>query len=1103
MIKDEAQEKVVNSKGKNLIVSASAGSGKTTVMIRKIIEGMLSGEINIKDILVLTYTKSAAEEMKQKLINAINVNAEKNIEILGQLDDLPTANISTIHSFFQKILKKYFYVLNIDPSFNLCDELQSENLKAKALTKAMQEFYNESPTEYNKLLDLYGNDRTDRKLQKVVKAINEFCVSLADPEHWLKNIALNLCEDKDLLLKLLNEDLCFKIQSFVSEGDKLLKISTDGYTAYLNDMLSNLQKIKKEFNFFDNYYNFIQITFKTLKKDEENPIYLAVINLRKKINEYKLYLNKMSLTKEHLQEILNVSSNLSKSVLEVYEKYYTVYTELKQQKNLLDFNDLERLMLKLLENSQIKETLQKEFKQIYVDEYQDANLLQEKILSQISNGTNRFMVGDVKQSIYTFRQANPDIFLSIQDKYKKEELSQSLQLNSNFRSRSEILEFVNEVFDKIMTPLTSDIDYKKTSRFNPKADYKNVNCDIPAVNIEIIKREEKEKNLIPPKIYSVQSHENNVGEEETPEIEARVVADKISNLLGKEIYSNGEIKKIDFRDITILLSSRGNYLDKFCSTLSRFGIPLQANTRAMLYSDNTIKAIINLLSLSLNYYDDIALASSLYNFGKLTLCELMDIANSNGESFYEKLKNYNEKQKICEKINNFLNIFDDFKFNLLTEGIYKSLYKIYDRTNYIKTLSADDRVKVKKFTNDFLTNGYNLNLVEFLDFAEKDLVLAPSYSADNNSVTVTTIHASKGLEYPIVFLVNAGADFTKGKKEYEVVLNEKLGLGLKELPNGEPSIVYETINKKEKRNEFAEKLRLFYVALTRAKNHLFIVGSSYGDFKPIENDYDVFTKKSFLSLAVGSMNKKYISKLIEDNNIVTDSGVNIELITELNSSLKEKKQQVAKADEKLIKIFNEYFNYKYPYEKEIKIALKNSVSKVAHEDDGFSKNFQPKNFEVKEHLSGDSSQMGTLYHEVMQKIDFFNENQELKIPDNVEENIIINAINNVKKILEETKSKKVLKEQEFMMYVPQKEIVNNGSDDKILIQGIIDLLSFGEKNIIIDYKLTKIKNSNILINIYKTQLKLYKIAVEKAFNIAINEVYLYNFNTQEMIKINF
>ncbi len=1103
IIKDNAQEEVVNSSNKNLIVSASAGSGKTTVMIRKIIKGMIEDGIGVKDILVLTYTKSAAEEMKQRLLSAIYENVDKNPELLNEIDDLLTANISTIHSFFQKVLKKYFYMLDLDPSFKLCDELESENLKSKALSIAMQNFFEENAEEYKNLLELYGNDRTDKKLQRVVKTINEFCMSLADPEKWINETALKLYKDENYLINLMNEDLCFKVQSFLAEANKILKLADgqDIYIKYLNEIISSLSLIHKNANFFNNYNNFTRISFKNLKKDEENLIYLAIIELRKKINEYKFFLNKMNLTPERTSNLLCLGKEIATSVINVFKLYEKTYKELKQQKNCLDFNDLERYMLELLKNQAVTESLKSEFKQIYIDEYQDANLLQEQILSMLSNGSNRFMVGDVKQSIYTFRQANPDIFLEIQKRYEKEENSESKSLNSNFRSRKEILEFVNLVFDKILTPITGGIDYKGTARFQARAEYKKVDCDVPAVNIDIVKKAEMEKELIAPKIYSVKNHVASEETEDYPELEARLVAKRISDLIGKEIYVNGEVKKIDFKDITILLASRGTYLDKFCSMLSRFGIPLQANSRAMLYSDNIIKPLIHLLSLTINFNDDISLASSLLNFGNMSLNELLKISVCNGESFYKKVLIFNSEENIVKKLNNFNELFKNFKQNLLTDGIFTSLNKIYDKTKYLFHLNEEDRQKVKKFTNEFLKNGFDRDVLGFLDFAEKNLVLAPAFTSDINAVTVTTIHASKGLEYPIVFLANAGADFTKGKKEFEVVLSEKLGIGLKDLPNDEPSIVYNTLSIREKNNEFAEKLRLFYVALTRAKNHLFIVGSSSGNFKQIENDYDVFKQKSFLNLSIGSLSGEDIKKLNSSNKLITENGLCVEIYSDFNFNLKNKEKTVLEADEKSKKILENYFNYNYPNKKETKLALKNSVSRIVKEEEGYSQNLTPKTFDIKEHLSGDASIIGTKYHDVMQKVDFNLENQNLIIPDEVDKEKIESAIKSVKNILKLTKSAHVFKEQEFMMYIPQKDIISEGSQDKILIQGIIDLLSIGEKNIIIDYKLSSIKDKNKLAMLYKTQLKLYKIAVNKAFNIKIDSVYLYNFNSKEMIEL--
>lgn len=1080
------QEEVLESTGKNLIVSASAGSGKTTVMIRKIIKCMLEEKVSVKDILVLTYTKASAEEMKQKLLAKIYENASGDEFLASQIDDIPTANISTIHSFFQKIIKKNFFILSLDPNFALLDENQTENLRLEVLESAMQSLYENSPELYENLLEIYGNDRTDRKLQRVVKALNEFCLSLENSDEWLATTALKLYNDENLLISYLNENLCDKTDAFISKLSVLQaeSVGQDFYIEYINVMLSSLKTISRKIDFFDNYNNFINFSFKNLKKDEENEIYKKLIVIKKNISAMAGELRKKELTKEKTAQILVESKKLALGILEVEKIFRKLYTEVKKEKNVLDFNDLELYMLTLLQNEKIKNALKKEFKYIFVDEYQDANLLQERIISSLSSGDNRFIVGDVKQSIYAFRQANPEIFLGLQESYDKDEKSESKTLNSNFRSRKEILDFVNSVFNKIMTPRTSGIDYENTSQFVSKASYKEESA--PFVQIDVLKKDEGKEEQTAPEFYTLNAPRKG---KSNAELEAKIVAERILELIGTKIYDKEieDYRPVEFKDITILLASRGGYLDDFVTTLSSFGVPTFANSREKLYSENEVKILINILKLCLNLQDDISLASSLLNFGRLSLMDLKTVASASGKNLLEKSKNV-QNVEISLKIADFFAIFGEFKENIINLGIYQAFVWLFKKTGYKP--GKEGAQAVKKFLQDFLSNGFNYDAGGFLEFADKNLVEAPSVNAGENSVSITTMHSSKGLEYPIVFVVNAGADFTRGKKEYEIVINDKLGFALKNISGDLPSLVYEVISEKEKHDEFAEKLRLLYVALTRAKNRLFICGTKQGEFEKLHSDYDAMKMKTFLDLIVGAAGNDASIKYFKEEDLI-------------------QKEDIAptnfKPDALLEKYFENYFSFKYAHEKETKLALKNSVSRIT-EEVGASQNLSPQKFLVSEHLNVSSSaEIGTTYHKILETNDFskiFSPN-DIAIPESeAGENIDINLLyNNVIKLKALTSGAEIFKEQEFMMYLPEKEVTGAGSEDKILVQGIIDLLILGKKNIIVDYKFSSIKNAEKLKQKYRTQLILYKKAAELALNIKVDEIYLLNLVTTELIKM--
>ncbi|MDD2445696.1 MAG: UvrD-helicase domain-containing protein [Clostridia bacterium] len=1149
------QIKILESKDKNVIVSASAGSGKTTVMIQKLINLIVENNVNVKNLLVLTYTRSAAEEMKQKLLDALFEKAKTNPALLNQIDDVETSDISTIHSFFQKLIKKYFNVLDIDPNFSVLEEKQSEAFKHKALKEAIAKFGETNPLDLSKLLDIYGKTRTEKTIYFLLDKINIFLSAVDDPDFWSKNIAIKSCEEdlnKNYALEVVNQSFYQTAQHYIKVFNKTLKQAEQcgavKYIEYINNILSQLEiikpnKLKNEKNqkkyrgsFFDNFSALSQFSFKNLYNNENLPDLYNL--LAKQRDDLKNYINKATkddYSKENVELSLKSVKDIINILLELNKVYEVEYSSLKKTVNALDFNDLEKMALELSQNEEISNQISNRYSNIYVDEYQDANRLQEKILSAFVKKNNRFMVGDVKQSIYGFRQAEPDIFLDMQKQFCNSEDSEVMYLNSNFRSHKKILNFVNLVFNTIMTQGTAKLDYKNTAQLQSRLEFQeDESSDSPRVELNIIKNSPEETNPPASKIYSVKEHSCVVLSDENPEREAILIAKKISELVGKKYFhiSSKTFKEIEFKDISILLNSRSSYLDRFCTVLSNYNIPVCANTNSSLLNDEEVNIFVCLLKLCKNFNDDISLAVCLKNeiLGGLSFKQLgqirLNALHINKEQklnyFYECVNCYNENDEILCKINNLKSLIEQLKFDIKIKGIYFALSRIvYENDYYLYLFSknnGNEKVNnVQKFLRDFNGSEYNFNLIAFLNFIEQspDGIKAPNYISGDNCVNVTTIHSSKGLEYPVVILANVGAEFTGKHRNGEIEINLNQGIALKFYNNEtrvkSMPVMFDAMIKINKSAEFAEKLRLLYVALTRAKNYLIIVGSTEEDITSLTTDFEIQQKNSFLELIAGALPENEIDKINKGENIKNEN-YSVKIFNELEitrENVKEKTDLFGKSNKDYVKIFENYFNLKAPLKKDI--ALKNSVTSLARENmelDYASINHIPKILKTSEHLSEKPSETGTLYHKVFELLDFEKINslkdieQFLAIKFSKEANILnINKIYQSVCCLKKIKYRNILKEQKFMMYIPHKEIVENGSKEKILIQGIVDLILLGEKNILIDYKYTSLTNEEEIIKRYSMQLKIYKRATETALNNKIDCVYILLINSGKLIEI--
>ena len=582
------QMQAIKEKGSNILVAAAAGSGKTAVLVERMIQKIMTEEIDIDKILVVTFTNAAASEMRGRILDAIYKKLEEepeNKHLQKQLMLLPKSNICTIHSFCLEVIRNNFYEIDISPNFKIGDTAELEILKQEVLEELFEEKYEKSDKDFLNLIDIYTGYRGDEPLKEIVLNLYSFIQSSPFPINWIQEKVemFNLKEETDFSSTVWGQILINEIKEEVDLLIKELRQLRENLNKYqelekFSKVLSiDIQELEDVYNLekWDELYSTINgIVFERWPQDKK------VTNLLKeeakeKRNDIKKRFSKIQDkimlcdSKQAIKDINEmhiVLEKLKNIVLEFMDKF----EQAKKERNIIDFNDIEHFALQILSNEEITKKYKNKFVEIAVDEYQDSNLVQEYILNSISNGKNLFMVGDVKQSIYKFRQARPDLFLSKYNTYKLKEAKEldedlKIKLFKNFRSRKNVLDITNIIFENIMSEKAGEIDYTEEEFLNLGADYpeKEIKTELNIINL---KENDDGEEIIP----SLQEYED-VGEDATVHtqqseeiientvLEAKFVAKKIQELIKEKIQvydsKKQEYRNIQYKDIVVLLRS--------------------------------------------------------------------------------------------------------------------------------------------------------------------------------------------------------------------------------------------------------------------------------------------------------------------------------------------------------------------------------------------------------------------------------------------------------------------------------------------------------------------------------------------------------------------
>lgn len=1221
------QEQAIYEENTNILVAAAAGSGKTAVLVERIINKIINENIDIDKLLVVTFTNAAASEMRERVLNAIYEKLENDSEnqnLQRQITLLNKASICTIDSFCLDVVRNHFYELdNVSPNFRIGDTTEIELLKQEIIEEIFEKKYEEEDKDFNTLINTYTSYRDDTPLKEIILKIYNYIQSNPFPEKWLnEKIEMFNLEGKkeeysdfsntvwgEELLKEVEEELIDDITALQDIEESLsFDPELNKFWQTIRSDIDMLQTLKNNLDNWDRAYeiskniNFVTWPRKKIESSIKEEAKIIRDDVKKKLNKVinKILICDSDEAKQDIQDMYNVLDKLKYVILEFQEEF----SKRKRERNIVDFNDIEHFALKILlketEEGKIEPTdVAKKYKEKYIemaiDEYQDSNLVQEYILNAVSKGDNIFMVGDVKQSIYKFRQAMPELFLDKYKNYKKiedkkQEDNLKIKLFKNFRSRENVLKFTNLIFQDIMSNLLGDIEYNQEEYLNLGAQYpeekQNLNTEINIIDLK--ENEEEQSNVSTEDLNENVENEEQQERIEDIELEARFVANKIREIVQNK-YQIWDAKKdtyrdIKYKDIVVLLRSTSNIAPIFEQEIIRLDMPVFSDSSQEYLDSIEIQTIMSLLKIIDNPMQDIPLVTVLRsNIGKFTDDELVEIRLSDKyENYYTCMKKakLDVNPKLKDKIQRFFESIEEWRKEQEYLSLDELIWKIYIDTGYYNYVGVMPNgalrqanlkmlfQRAKQYESSNFKGLYNfINFIEKLRLSSGDLGAAKLIGENDDVIRIMSIHKSKGLEFPVVFLSSTGKQFNLMDLNQNILLHQEMGIGVKYI-NYERQVQYDTLTKTAMKNKIlvetlSEEMRILYVALTRAKEKLFITGLSKDYEKEAENiEKQICRYPKYLDKINPILVKKYKRYLdwimlvynYEKETAKNFVNFNIYKKKELLDSFENIKKEEIDAKEFLekqdvdndkIKKIEEILNWSYDYELSTTIPTKTSVTKIkqmqneeniettldnylinVEKDEKNKEKVQENSLPKPQFLRKEdddkltSAQKGTLVHLCLQKL---NEKQEYtlqEIKDLINELELKQIITNKEarsistyKILAFTKStiwkelrkaKVVEKEKPFYINIPAKEIYNQEIEEDILVQGIIDLyyINGNDELVLVDYKTDYVEKGKEeeLLNKYRKQLDLYKRALESALNRKVDKVYIYSVYLEKEIE---
>ncbi len=1125
--------------------------------------------------------------MREKILEAIYKKIEENPEdenLQKQVILLNKASISTIHSFCLDVIKNNFYEIDVSANTRIADDSEILLLQQEVIDDLFEEKYEEEDSNFIKLIKTYTKYNQDEVLKDLILRVYSYIQASPFPEEWLEeqieklNIEDGTNFSDTVWGKIITEnanqileDSILKLQNIRTKMTRFPEL--DKFTAKIEDDIDKYTYIQNNLSDWDTAVEAIN-TLKnaTWIKDQKitNDLKDEAKDVRESTkDEFKKVKKLMNCSSEEavqdIKYMYPILKMLKDLILEFSQKFY----QRKREKNIMDFSDMEHLALKILvkkdENgnivkSEIAKKYENKFEEIAIDEYQDSNLVQEYILTSVSRGNNIFMVGDVKQSIYKFRQARPKLFLDKYDNYKLDPVNgedRKIQLFKNFRSRSNILDFTNLVFEDIMSRELGNIEYNQDEYLNLGANFEEIQNQDYKTELEILDLSEENDD-----IWKTDEEETEEEQEKVEDVvlEAIFVARKIKELIDSKyqiIDKKTGRRDIQYKDIAILLRTSSGVANVYEKEISELEIPVYSDSSSQYLQSVEIETIMSLLRIINNPMQDIPLVTVMRSpIGNFTANELIEIRMvDRNSSFYEALL-----KSDLEKAHRFLSLLKELREDEEYMTLDEWIWNIYTKTGYMNyvNLMPNGALRVsnlrmlferaKQYEEASFKGLYNfINFIDKIKFNQEDLKAAKIIGENENVVRIMTIHKSKGLEFPVVILAGVGKQFNFRDLNGKILLDQDLGMGPQYI-DSDRYIEFKTLAKKAlaikaKNEAISEEMRILYVALTRAKEKLIIVGRQKDVNKKMSEKQKLL--EIYSTIDDNKINpyllQKYKTYLDWLELIYLKEGVaNTKNLFTVNINKREKtsvkiENEVEDISKKIIEESNknndeqekekikEILNWQYKHQSIEGIPTKTSVSKLKeNKEQEVQITQEPKfiNEEAKTKLTG--AQKGTLIHLCLQKMKETEEYNLEKITELIEklkDKEIITEIEaqniDKEKLLEYTNSqlwtelkqaKEIHKEHPFYINIKASRIynqINKEDDEEILVQGVIDLffIDKDDKLILVDYKTDYVQNENELVEEYKGQLDLYKEALEQSLNKKVDKMCIYSVYLNKLIEI--
>ncbi|MCY7082164.1 helicase-exonuclease AddAB subunit AddA [Streptococcus oralis] len=1177
--KTAEQIEAIYTAGQNILVSASAGSGKTFVMAERILDQLARG-VEISQLFISTFTVKAATELKERLEKKISQQIQESNDVdlkqhLGrQLADLPNAAIGTMDSFTQKFLGKHGYLIDIAPNFRI---LQNESeqllLKNEVFHQVFEDHYqSENKEKFSRLVKNFaGRGKDERGLRQQVYKIYDFLQSTSSPQKWLSESFLkgfetaDFANEKDKLTEQIKQAL-WDLESFFRYhlDNDAKEFPKAAYLEAVQQVLDEVGSLNHESD--SQAYQAVLARVVAISKEKNGR---ALANSSRKADlkpladayndERKIQFAKLGQLSDQIT-ILDYQERYHEDTWELAKTFQTfmsdfveAYRERKRQENAFEFADISHYTIEILENfPQVREAYQERFHEVMVDEYQDTNHIQERMLELLSNGHNRFMVGDIKQSIYRFRQADPQIFNEKFQRYAQNpQEGKLILLKENFRSSSEVLSATNDAFARLMDQEVGEINYDSMHQ-------------LVFANTKLTPNPDNKAEFL---LYD---KDNSGQEEEESDADTKLTGEM--RLVIKEILNLHQEKGVAFKEIALLTSSRSRN-DQILLALSEYGIPVKTDGEQNNYLQSLeVQVMLDTLRVIHNPLQDYALValmkSPMFGFDEdeLARLSLQKAEDKVQENLYEKLVNAQKQatsQKelihstLAEKLNQFMDILDSWRLYAKTHSLYDLIWKIYnDRFyyDYVGALPNGPARQANLYALALRADQFEksnikglsrfIRMIDQVLEAQHDLA-SVAVAPPKDAVELMTIHKSKGLEFPYVFILNMDQDFNKQDSMSDVILSRQNGLGVKYIARVEtgaveahypktiklsiPSLTYTQNEKELQLASYSEQMRLLYVAMTRAEKKLYLVGK--GSREKLEAKEYPAANNGKLDSNTRLQARNFqdwvwaISKVFTKDNLnfsyrfLGEDQLTREAIGELEnkSPLQDSSQADNRQSETIkeaLEMLKEVEVYNTLHRAAIELPSVQTPSQlkkfyepvmdmegveIANQTQSPEKqiSFDLPDFSTKEKVTG--AEIGSATHELMQRIDLSQRPTLASLTETLKQVQTSPAVRdkiNLSKILaffDTPLGQEILantghlyREQPFSMLKRDQK-----SQEDFVVRGILDgYLLYVDRIVLFDYKTDRHDEPSQLIDRYRGQLALYGEALSRAYSIENIEKYL-------------